>query len=46
MLDPKSHSIIANGKRAELRDHSSDPRVRQFFNGEPDSTMPKPETRP
>jgi phospholipid/cholesterol/gamma-HCH transport system ATP-binding protein len=46
MLDPKSRSIIATGEPAKLRDHSSDPRVRQFFNREPDSTMPKPETRP
>jgi len=46
MLDPKSHSIIADGSPAELRDHSSDPRVRQFFNREPDPTAPKPEPRP
>jgi len=46
MLDPKSRSIIATGKPAELRDHSSDPRVRQFFNREPDPTMPQPEPRP
>jgi phospholipid/cholesterol/gamma-HCH transport system ATP-binding protein len=36
MLDPVSRSIIARGKPAELRDHSTDPRVRQFFNREPD----------
>jgi phospholipid/cholesterol/gamma-HCH transport system ATP-binding protein len=36
MLDPVSRSIIAQGKPAELRDHSTDPRVRQFFNREPD----------
>jgi phospholipid/cholesterol/gamma-HCH transport system ATP-binding protein len=46
MLDPKSRSIIATGKPAELRDHSSDPRVRQFFNREPDPPMPKSEPRP
>ena len=46
MLDPGSRSIIATGKPAELRDHSRDPRVRQFFNREPDAAMPKAETRP
>jgi phospholipid/cholesterol/gamma-HCH transport system ATP-binding protein len=37
MLDPVSRSIIARGRPAELRDHSGDPRVRQFFNREPDA---------
>ena len=37
MLDPVSRSIIAEGKPADLRDHSTDPRVRQFFNRQPDS---------
>jgi len=32
MLDPKSRSIIAEGLPRELRDESTDPRVRQFFN--------------
>ncbi len=32
MLDPVSRSIIAEGKPVELRDLSTDPRVRQFFN--------------
>ncbi len=32
MLDPVSRSIIAEGNPKDLRDHSSDPRVRQFFN--------------
>ena len=36
MLDPVSRSIIAEGKPADLRDKSTDPRVRQFFNREPD----------
>jgi phospholipid/cholesterol/gamma-HCH transport system ATP-binding protein len=36
MLDPISRSIIAEGKPADLRDRSTDPRVRQFFNREPD----------
>jgi len=43
MLDPRSRSIIAEGKPADLRDHSSDPRVRQFFNREPDAILPKVE---
>jgi len=37
MLDPVSRSIIAEGKPADLRDHSTDPRVRQFFNRQPDA---------
>jgi len=37
MLDPASRSIIAEGKPAELRDRSPDPRVRQFFNRQPDA---------
>ena len=37
MLDPVSRSIIATGKPADLRDHSSDVRVRQFFNRQPDA---------
>jgi phospholipid/cholesterol/gamma-HCH transport system ATP-binding protein len=36
MLDPISRSIIAEGKPADLRDHSTDSRVRQFFNRQPD----------
>jgi phospholipid/cholesterol/gamma-HCH transport system ATP-binding protein len=36
MLDPVSRSIIAAGKPTDLRDQSSDPRVRQFFNRQPD----------
>jgi phospholipid/cholesterol/gamma-HCH transport system ATP-binding protein len=35
MLDPVSRSIIAEGKPVALRDGSTDPRVRQFFNREP-----------
>jgi phospholipid/cholesterol/gamma-HCH transport system ATP-binding protein len=46
MVDSRSRSIIATGTPAELRDHSSDPRVRQFFNREPDATMPKTEPSP
>jgi len=37
MLDPVSRSIIAEGRPADLRDTSTDPRVRQFFNREPDT---------
>jgi phospholipid/cholesterol/gamma-HCH transport system ATP-binding protein len=36
MLDPVSRRLIAEGKPADLRDRSTDPRVRQFFNREPD----------
>ena len=37
MLDQISRSIIAAGKPADLRDHSGDARVRQFFNRQPDA---------
>ena len=43
MLDPVSRSIIAEGKPADLRDHSRDPRVRQFFNRRPDEPAKKAE---
>lgn len=36
MLDPVSKSIIAEGNPKTLRDKSEDPRVRQFFNRQPD----------
>ena len=39
MVDVVSRSIIAEGKPAELRDHSTDARVRQFFNRQPDAVM-------
>jgi phospholipid/cholesterol/gamma-HCH transport system ATP-binding protein len=32
MLDKEARGIIAEGKPAELRDHSDNPRVRHFFN--------------
>ncbi len=35
MLDQVSRSIIAEGRPADLRDTSDDPRVRQFFNRQP-----------
>ena len=40
MLDPVSRSIIAAGKPTDLRDNSDDPRVRQFFNRQPDAAAP------
>src|SRR6266542_3830161 len=39
MLDPVSRSIIAEGKPDDLRDHSTDSRVRQCFNRQPDALM-------
>jgi phospholipid/cholesterol/gamma-HCH transport system ATP-binding protein len=39
MLDGVSRRIIAEGKPADLREHSPDPRVRQFFNRQPDAAM-------
>jgi phospholipid/cholesterol/gamma-HCH transport system ATP-binding protein len=41
MLDPVSRSIIAEGSPAALRDHSTDARVRQFFNRQPDQGRQK-----
>jgi phospholipid/cholesterol/gamma-HCH transport system ATP-binding protein len=41
MLDPISRSIIAEGRPSDLRDRSTDPRVRQFFNREPDVAAQK-----
>jgi phospholipid/cholesterol/gamma-HCH transport system ATP-binding protein len=41
MLDQVSRSIIADGKPADLRDHSADSRVRQFFNRRPDVASQK-----
>jgi phospholipid/cholesterol/gamma-HCH transport system ATP-binding protein len=37
MVDKKARGIIAEGKPAELRDHSDNPRVRHFFNREPET---------
>jgi phospholipid/cholesterol/gamma-HCH transport system ATP-binding protein len=36
MLDGQSHTVIAEGHPADLRDHATDPWVRRFFNREPD----------
>jgi phospholipid/cholesterol/gamma-HCH transport system ATP-binding protein len=44
MLDPVSRRIIAEGQPADLRDHSADPRVRQFFNRQPDALAPTAES--
>jgi phospholipid/cholesterol/gamma-HCH transport system ATP-binding protein len=38
MLDPVARAIIADDKPATLRDSSTDPRVRQFFNRQPDES--------
>ncbi len=38
MLDPVSKSIIADGKPQDLKERSSNPWVRQFFNALPDSS--------
>jgi phospholipid/cholesterol/gamma-HCH transport system ATP-binding protein len=40
MLDGRTRTVIAEGKPAELREHSPDPWVRRFFNREPDSVEP------
>ncbi len=37
MLDPVSKSIIADGSPREIQENSPNPRVRQFFNAQPDS---------
>jgi phospholipid/cholesterol/gamma-HCH transport system ATP-binding protein len=39
MLDGVSRRIIAEGKPADLRAHSPDSRVRQFFNRQPDPAL-------
>ena len=36
MLDPISRAIIADDRPEVLRDRSTDARVRQFFNRQPD----------
>ncbi len=43
MLDPVSKSIIAEGHPDDLRDNSTDMRVRQFFNRQPDVIQEKSE---
>jgi phospholipid/cholesterol/gamma-HCH transport system ATP-binding protein len=37
MLDRRTQGIIARGKPQDLRDHSDNPFVRQFFNREPEA---------
>jgi phospholipid/cholesterol/gamma-HCH transport system ATP-binding protein len=39
MLDGRAKTIIADGDPRELREHSSDPRVRAFFNRQPSTTV-------
>lgn len=39
MLDPVSQSIIADGSPEDLRDHSANSKVRQFFNALPDTEI-------
>ena len=46
MLDAETRTIIARGKPADLRDHSDNPRVRQFFLREADAAGgPPPATK-
>jgi phospholipid/cholesterol/gamma-HCH transport system ATP-binding protein len=42
MLDPVSKGIIGTGKPQELRDHSPNPAVRQFFNRQAEAAKPAP----
>jgi phospholipid/cholesterol/gamma-HCH transport system ATP-binding protein len=42
MLDSRSRSIIADDKPVGLRDHSTDARVHQFFNRQPDALRVAP----
>lgn len=42
MLDPQRRAIVADGKPADLRDHSPDARVRQFLNAQPDTAAAAP----
>jgi phospholipid/cholesterol/gamma-HCH transport system ATP-binding protein len=42
MLDPASKGIIGTGKPQELRDHSPNPTVRQFFNRQAEAPKPVP----
>ncbi len=41
MLDKRVKRIVATGKPAELRDHSDNPWVRQFFNREAEAAAPR-----
>ncbi len=40
MLDARTRTMIAEGKPADLRDHSKDPYVRQFFLRQADAIVP------
>jgi phospholipid/cholesterol/gamma-HCH transport system ATP-binding protein len=44
MLDGKTKGIIGTGRPAELRDHSPNPYVRQFFNRQAELPAPAPTT--
>jgi phospholipid/cholesterol/gamma-HCH transport system ATP-binding protein len=43
MLDNRVKTIVATGKPSELRDHSDDPWVRQFFHREAEVTVESPQ---
>jgi len=45
MLDANTKSIIGEGKPQDLRDHSPNPWVRQFFNREADAPNPPSSTK-
>ena len=40
MVDEESHTIIAQGRPDDLRDHSKDPRVHRFFHRQPLAPAP------
>lgn len=46
MLDARTKTAIAEGVPADLRDHSKDPYVRQFFLRQADPPAESPSTRP
>jgi phospholipid/cholesterol/gamma-HCH transport system ATP-binding protein len=46
MLDKRAKTLVAAGKPHELRDHSDNPWVRQFFNREAEATAEAPSRLP
>jgi len=42
MLDARARAIIADGKPCDLRERNDDPRVRQFFERQPDPESARP----
>jgi phospholipid/cholesterol/gamma-HCH transport system ATP-binding protein len=46
MLDKRVRTVVATGKPAELRDHSDDPWVRQFFKREAEAPEGRQEGQP